>query len=331
MKALIIGGTRFIGRHIAEALLQRGHEVTLFNRGSNPGVHADLEQIHGDRNSDLARLDGRSWDAAIDTSAYTPDVVERSARYFESRTDRYLFVSTVSVYDAKTAGPNEDAPVLELPPGVDPTKSDVEYYGALKVLCERKVREILDDRCTIVRPGLVAGPYDPTDRFTYWPVRFDAGGRIVAPPRDSSIRYIDARDLAAFCVHLSEQGDPGIYNCVTPGPLTFADLYRACARAADANAEIVEPGDVFLKEHAVEPWSDLPLWIPRGDVHYNVINTGPSRAISRGLKTRSIAETAKDVLEWSRAAGKRFGNLTTGLSPDREAELLDLYDIYRSA
>lgn len=325
MKTLILGGTRFIGRHIAEALQQRGHEVALFNRGSNPDVHVDLEQIHGDRNADLSRLDGRTWDAVIDTSAYTPDVAERSARYFESRTNRYLFVSTISVYDdAKTEGPDEDAPVLELPPDADPATFDVQYYGALKVLCERKVREILGVRSAVVRPGLVAGPHDPTDRFTYWPARFDAGGRVAAPPRESRIQYVDVRDLAAFCVRLLELDDSGVYNCVTPGgSLTFADLYDACARAVNGEAEVVERGEAFLKERSVEPWSDLPLWIPRDDPSYNITNTDSSRAISQGLEVRPIAETVRDVLEWSRAAGKRFGNLTTGLSPDRESQLLE--------
>lgn len=329
MKALIIGGTRFIGRHIAEALQQRGHEVTLFNRGSNPGVHSGLEQVHGDRNTDLSRLNGRMWDAVIDTSGYTPDVVERSARYFESRTNRYLFISTISVYDdGKTAGPDEEAAVLELPPDADPAKFDVQHYGALKVLCERKVREILNGRSAIVRPGLVAGPHDPTDRFTYWPARFAEGGRILAAPRESRIQYIDVRDLAAFCVRLLESDNSGVYNCVTPaGSLTFEDLYDACARAANAEAEIIEPGEAFFKDRGVEPWSDLPLWIPRDDPSYNVTNTDPSRALSQGLKVRSIAETVKDVLEWARSASKRFGNLTAGLSPDRETQLL--CDIYR--
>lgn len=323
MNILLLGGTRFVGRHIAEALQGRSHAVTLFNRGSHPDVHADLRQIHGDRKSGFSQLDGMTWDAVVDTSAYTPDVVELSARYFEPYVKRYLFVSTISVYDdSKTSGPDEDAPVLELPEGADPTAFDVQYYGALKILCERKAREILDERVTVVRPGLVAGPHDPTDRFTYWPLRFEAGGRILAAPRQSRIQYIDVRDLAAFCAELMEKDDSGTYNCVTPvGALTFGDLYRACSQVVGDAADVIEPGEAFLKAHNVEPWSDLPLWIPQDDPSCNVTNTDPSRALSRGLRIRSIAQTVRDVLQWARGAGKHFGALAAGLSPEREAEL----------
>lgn len=205
----------------------------------------------------------------------------------------------------------------------------MQYYGALKALCERKVRGAFGERAAIVRPGLVAGPDDPTDRFTYWPARFDAGGRILAAPLTSRIQYIDVRDLAAFCVRLLEQEDAGTYNCVTPaGSLTFAALYAACSRYASAKCETADPGEAFLKAHGVEPWSDLPLWIPRDDASYNVTNTDASRAVSRGLQIRAVAETVRDVLEWSRSAGKRFGTLTTGLSPDRESQLLREAPVY---
>lgn len=324
MNVLIIGGTRFVGRHIAEALNERGHKVALFNRGSNPAVHPGLEQIRGDRTTDLAALDGRTWDAVIDTCGYTPDVVERSAQFFESRAGRYLFVSTVSVYDEQRAqSPDEDAPLHELPDGVDRTKFDVEHYGALKVLCENVARGTFGDRASIVRPGLVAGPHDPTDRFTYWPVRVDAGGSVLAPPSPSHhIQYIDARDLAQFCVRLLETNDGGTYNCVTPGgALTFGDLLAACECAASSGASFLWAGDAFLKEHEVAPWSDLPLWIPHDDPAYGMESTKSERALERGLRVRPLFETVRDTLEWARGAGKRFGSLGAGLTPEREAEL----------
>lgn len=323
MNVLIIGGTRFIGRHIANALTGRGHKAALFNRGSNPAVHVELEQIHGDRTKDLDRLDGRTWDAVIDTCGYTPDVVEQSTAFFASRAQRYLFISTISVYDEQqTQSPDEDAPVHELPGGADRTTFDVEHYGALKALCERAVRDTLGERAVIVRPGLVAGPFDPSDRFTYWPVRFDAGGPVLGPGGAPLVQYIDVRDLADFCVHLLEAGDGGTYNCVTAQGLTFEDLFTACTSAAANGASLVRADEEFLKAHNVSPWSDLPLWLPRDNPHYGISNTDSSRAIANGLRTRPLRDTVRDTLEWARANDKRFGTLAAGLAPEREAELL---------
>ena len=326
MNVLILGGTRFIGRHIVDVLQERGHRVALFNRGvTNPTVHADLEHIRGDRNTDLEKLGGRGWDAVIDTSAYTPDTAERSARFFEQRTNRYFFISTISVYDPnQTAGPDEEAPTLQLPPEASRTTYAAEYYGALKALCETAVRSAFGDRAAIVRPGLVAGPHDPTDRFTYWPLRIDAGGRVLAPPSPTArIQYIDVRDLAAFCVHLLETNDGGTYNCVTPGgSRTFGGLFEACARATASEAEYIWTDEAFLSEQNVSPWSDLPLWIPSDDPSYAVTNTNANRAHERGLQVRRLFETVRDTLAWARSEGKRWGELSAGLSPQREAELL---------
>jgi 2'-hydroxyisoflavone reductase len=322
MNVLIVGGTRFVGRHMAAAFVERGHHVTLFNRGTDPSVHADLEQIHGDRISDLRRLDGRTWDAVVDACGYTPDVVETSAAYFRDRTARYVFVSTISVYDhdCKEA-PDEDAPLFRLPAGADSSQQSSEHYGALKALCENAVRAAYG-HATIVRPGLVAGPHDPTDRFTYWPLRFDRGGTLLAPPSERCIQYIDARDLAAFVVNLVERNVEGTYNCVTPpGALTFADLYRACAHEAAAeDAQTVEASDEFLEQHGVQHWTDLPLWLPKQWEH--MVQVGSSRAVAAGLRTRPLAETVREVLAWAREAGRHTGALESGLSPAREAELL---------
>lgn len=326
MNIVIIGGTRFVGRHIAEAFVERGHAVTLFNRGSNPDVLSNLEQIHGDRASDLERLGDRTWDAVVDTSGYTPNVVEASARYFKGRARRYVFVSTISVYDpSKTAGPDEDAPVMQFPQDADPSEYADERYGALKVLCEDAVLREFGDGVTIVRPGLVAGPFDPTDRFTYWVVRFDEGGTVVTPAHENAVQFIDARDLAAFTVHTVEQAVDGVFNCVTPrASITFGELCRACMHeAAPEDAVMVPLSDEFMAQYEVRPWTELPLWIPAASESSSIANADSSRALSAGLKIRPIAETVRDTLAWARGAEKRPGGLRAGMEPEREAALLE--------
>ncbi len=328
MNLLVLGGSRFVGRHITDACIAGGHRVTHFNRGvTSTAPRADIETIHGDRNTDLQRLASRSWDAVIDTSGYTPDALEKSTRYLASRTARYVFISTISVYDfaAKAALPvDEDFPLLAFPADADRTRKDDELYGALKVLCEAVVRSSLRHRATIVRPGLVAGPYDPTDRFTYWPVRVDAGGSVLAPDAPSQpIQYIDARDLAQFVVHLIEIGDGGTYNAVTsPGTLTFGNLLDACLESSRSDASIIWAPQQALKECGVAPWGELPLWIPRDDPYFALADASNSRARVRGLRNRPIFYTVRDTLAWARSAGKRLGSLKAGLTPAREAEVL---------
>lgn len=325
MNVLVIGGTRFVGRHIADAFAAREHAVTLFNRGSNPDVHADLEQIHGDRTTDLQLLDGRTWDAVIDTSGYTPNVVESSAAYFKDRAKRYVFISTISVYDhAKTAGPNEESALMQFPGDADPSEFSEERYGALKVLCEQTAGRTFGSAVTIVRPGLVAGPYDHTDRFTYWPVRFDEGGDVVVPLQRHPIQYIDARDLAEFVVRTVEHHIDGAFNCVTPqGSIRFGELCEACMHeASPEDAAMVPLPDEFLAEHDVRPWSELPLWIPAASEYASIANADSSRALGAGLTIRPISTTVRDTLAWARTAEKRPGALAAGMAPEREAALL---------
>jgi 2'-hydroxyisoflavone reductase len=326
MNILILGGTRFVGRHIAGALTARGHRVTLFNRGTHADVHANLEQIHGDRKQDLSRLDGRTWDAVIDTCGYTPDVVETSVRYFADRAKRYVFISTLSVYDhERTEGPDEDAPLMQLPEGANPAEYSDERYGALKALCEQQAGRVFGDRAIILRPGLIVGPFDHTDRFTYWPLRFDEGGDVLAPPADTRVRYIDARDLAAFTVDLLERESGGVYNCMTlPGSVTFETLAEACmAEASAEDAEVVWASEEFLALHEVQPWSEMPLWIPASSAFARINNTDSRRALAAGLTIRPLHETVRDTLAWARSAEKHLGALQAGLSPEREAELLE--------
>lgn len=325
MNVLIIGGTQFVGRHIAEAFRARDHHLTLFNRGSNPSVHADLEQIHGDRVTDLERLDGRTWDAVIDCCGYLPGVVETSARYFKDRAKRYVFISTISVYDHEAAAqPDESSPVVPFPQDADPAEFSIERYGPLKVLCEQSVQRDFGAHTTIVRPGLVAGPFDPTDRFTYWPVRFDAGGDVLTPLPERRVQYIDARDLAAFVVRLVETQTDGVFNAVVPpGSVTFGDLCKACMHEASAeDARAVPVSDEFLAQHEVRPWSELPLWIPASSALVSIANAHSGRAQAAGLSVRGVAETVRDTLAWARTAEKRPGALQAGLDPEKEARLL---------
>src|SRR6266487_2610867 len=215
MRILVLGGTQFLGRHFVEAALRGGHEVTLFNRGrTRPQLFPGAEHRRGDRDGDLRSLAGGKWDAVVDTSGFVPRVVQQSAQLLRSRVGRYLFVSSVSVYaDFSRPGVDEDAPVARLEEETEDHRS--RAYGALKALCEETVRETYGAHTTIVRPGLIVGPWDPTGRFTYWPVRIADGGRVLAPePRDAPVQVIDARDLAEWCLHLLERDVEGTFNAV---------------------------------------------------------------------------------------------------------------------
>lgn len=328
MKVLVLGGTRFVGRHIVDALLERGHDVTLFNRGkSDPNAFASLEQVHGDRATDLQQLGDRTWDAVVDTSGYLPRDVEYAASFFAGRTRHYVFISSISAYDFAKADPesmDEDTPLAKLPEGANAAEVTPETYGPLKALCETAVRATFADRAAIVRPGVVAGPHDPTDRFTYWPVRIDAGGIVLAPDGpEHPIQYIDGRDLAQFVAVLVESRDGGTYNVVTqPSTRTFGELIDACRRASSSRAEVRWVDEGTLLKANVEPWSDLPLWIPRDTEDFTHLRVSNARAIARGLQTRPIAETVRDTLAWARAAHKRIDSLENGLSPSRERDLL---------
>lgn len=326
MNVLIIGGTRFVGRHIAQAFVHAGASVTLFNRGNSYGDPiADVSFVHGDRRSDLHRLGDAAWDAVIDTCAYVPLDAEIAARYFANKTGRYIFISTISVYDSSSGKPiDEDSPLMVLPKGADRTQMTVETYGALKVSCEEIVHSTFRDRAAIVRPGLVAGPYDPTDRFTYWPLRIARGGDVLLPESPQQpVQYIDARDLALFAVTLSQRSSGGTYNAVTtPDGVTFGALFEAGRRAAHVAATPVYRDAETLLKAGVAPWADLPLWIPSNDPDISVVRTSNARARNAGLRVRSVDKTASDVLAWARGAGKHIGNFSTGLKDEAEANLL---------
>ena len=323
MKLLIIGGTQFVGRHIVEAALARGHEVTLFHRGAtNPGLFPSADEIHGDRDGDLEKLGEGPWDVVIDTCGYVPRIVSASAEYLEDKIDRYAFISSVSVYaDLSQPGVDEDSAVGTIE---DPTIEEIDdhTYGPLKALCEAAVRKVYPDAHTIVRPGLVTGPHDHTDRFTYWPRRVARGGRVLTPQLDRDVQHIDARDLGEFVVTAVESDRGGTFNAVTePGTITMRTLLETCRDVAHSDAEFIPADDSVLLEAGVEPWMGLPLWMPSDDEEFGSVMTVRSdRAIAAGLNFRPLAETVRDTLEWDRTRGEV--ELKAGLSPEKEAEVL---------
>ena len=320
MDILVIGGTRFVGRHFVEEALERGHRLTLFNRGNSSELFPGLEQLRGDRNADLSALATRRWDAVVDTCGYTPRPVRRSAEALANAVGRYLFISTVSVYaDVREPFRDEDAPLAEL---ADESTEEVtgESYGPLKVLCERAVREVFPDAHLIVRPGLVVGPHDPTDRFSYWPERMAAGGEVLAPEGPGvPVQFIDARDLAAFALRLLEQDASGVFNVVSsPDALTLGAVLSAAQLASGADAQVTWASAEFLLAEGVAPFTDLPLWIPGPE--QNLSRLANARALAAGLALRPLEATVRDTLRWLREAPER--ERRAGLSREREGELL---------
>ena len=250
MKILVIGGTRFVGRHFVDAALANGHEITLFNRGqSNADLYPNVENIQGDRtiDADLEALKGKHWDAVVDTCGYVPKDVRKTAELLKDAVDIYLFISTISVYDGPmTLKDDEDAKLQTL---ADPTVEEVtnESYGGLKVLCEQVVNELYGERALQVRPGMIVGPYDPTDRYTYWDVRAAYGGEILAPGvPDRPVQMIDGRDLGKFMVHLLEQKTVGVFNA-TGQILTWQDWMNTFSAAGGVPAQFTWVSDDFLQ------------------------------------------------------------------------------------
>jgi len=323
MRILLLGGPKFVGRHTIDAALARGHEVTLFNRGTtNADAYPDLERITGDRDGGLDALAGRRWDAVIDTCGYVPRLVRDSAKALAQTVDRYLFVSTISVYgDFAPPGLTEDAPVGTLEdPNVEEITGDT--YGPLKALCETAVNEVYGDRALIVRPGLIVGPHDPTNRYTYWVERCARGGDVLCPrPADSPVQVVDGRDLAEWMIRLLENNTAGTLHVSGPAkPVTFGDVVDLCVTAGGADAKPIWVDESFLLEKKVGPWMELPLWLP-GEEMDGLSRIDLTRALAAGLTLRPLADTIADTLAW-------VGELPAdrerkaGLDPDKERELL---------
>jgi nucleoside-diphosphate-sugar epimerase len=327
VRVLVLGGTVFLGRHIVAELLARGHDVTLFHRGQRGAdLFPEVERVLGDRTFDLDRLPpGAKWDAVVDTSAYVPGVVATSAGALRERAARYVFVSSVSVYDVSLPALNESSPTQELPPDAARDEMVPETYGALKALCEHEAWTAFGpERTLIVRPGLIVGPWDPTDRFTYWPLRFARGGDVLVPDDLAApMQAIDVRDLAVFVVGAIEHGHSGVVNAVGPLERTLRELFDACATVSGAPSRVVPVDLATLREHNVAEWSDLPAWVAPGAGHDGMRNMDPARSIALGMCFRPLAETVADTLHWAQQE-RGAAPLKAGLQPDREAEVLAL-------
>jgi 2'-hydroxyisoflavone reductase len=313
MDLLVLGGTRFVGRHIVAAALAAGHRVATFTRGNHP--LPGTESLVGDRQAgDYAALRGRRWDAVIDVNAYVPRVVREAAAAIDCA--HYTFVSTLSVVeDGAASASDEDAPLRTI---ADPDTEAVtgETYGGLKVLCEREAAR-LHDTCLVIRPHIVVGPFDPTGRFAYWPRRFRDRSRVLVPGRpEYTLQYIDARDQAAFVAGAVARGLTGTFNCAAP-PVTWGALVEACGGMAKA----VWVDEDWLADARVEPWTDLPLWLPQRADGRGLLATRAARALAAGLSIRPLQETVRDVL----AHDGPQATAAAGLAPDAEDRLLEQY------
>jgi len=326
VRILILGGTRFLGPHLVEAALAKKHTVTLFNRGkSNPGLFPDLETLLGDRDGKLDALRDRKWDAVIDTSGYVPRIVRLSAELLAPNVRHYVFISTISVYaDFNEIGITESSTVGTLE---DPTVEQItgETYGPLKALCEQAAEAAMPGRTTSIRPGLICGPLDTSDRFTYWPVRVDRGGEVLAPgDPEAAVQFIDVRDLAEWTIRMVEDGHAGVYNAVGPkGLMTMEELLHGCKIVTGADARFTWVAESFLLEQGVQPWMEMPLWIP-GREGAGLARVDCSKAISVGLAFRPAGVLIHDTLEWAktRPADTRW---RAGLDAAKERKVLDAW------
>lgn len=327
LRMLILGGTGFIGPHQVEYALARGHQVTLFNRGkTNASLFPSVEKLTGDRNAPdgYASLKGRTWDVVIDNPAQLPRWVREAGAALRDSTDRYVFVSTLSAFANRRAiGIKEDGPLHE--PG-DPNATAVgNQYGPLKVRCEMEARTAFGPRALVMRPGLIVGPGDLTDRFSYWPVRIERGGEVLAPGTpDDPVAFIDARDFAEFMVRLAEQRASGDYNCVGPRPgMTLAGMLYGIQAVTTSDARYTWVDADFLQERKLRPYSDLPVWMPpRGD-SAGWARMDCSKAIAAGLTFRTLADTAHATLEYyHRQPADRQAVLRAGLKPEQERDTL---------
>jgi 2'-hydroxyisoflavone reductase len=327
MRLLTIGGGRFSGRALTGQALERGHEVTIFHRGSGPDdPWPEAEHVHGDRKDGFDALAGRGFDAVVDFCAYVPREIREAAAALTSP-GRYAFISSVSAHreDAR-AGATEDDDVHQ-PPFPDTEDVTWETYGPLKVACEQEVTAAYGDRALIIRPGYIVGPHDPTDRFTYWVRRAARGGRMLAPsPADQPLQWIDARDLAAFVLDLLERDAGGTYNVITaPRAHTLEGLIATASAAAGADVETAWADDAFVRAHgliATEEDDPFPLITPDEPSAHLFVN---ARAVGAGLRTRPLEETVRDTLAWDDERGAPWP-MRAGLSTDRETELLAALD-----
>ena len=332
LRILVLGGTQFIGIHMAEVALERGHAVALFNRGrSNPGMLPRAERLKGDRDGDLDALKGRQWDAVIDNSGYVPRHVRLSTEMLAPQVWRYLFISTISVY-ASFAKPNDEHSPLRTLTDESVEKVDGQTYGPLKALCEKAVHAAFENRATIVRPGFIVGPHDSTDRFTHWPARAARGGEMIAPGSAADrMQFVDARDLARFTIDMLERDVTDTFNVTSPpGHFTIGQVINESVSSANALAHpervpqpVWVPTEFLEQQQGSTLMSDFPIWIPAQGELAAFAEIDVTRALNAGLRLRPLNTTVHDTLQWhlARAAAERE-HPKAGISADRESELL---------
>jgi 2'-hydroxyisoflavone reductase len=325
MRILILGGTGFVGRSLAEAAIGAGHDVVFANRGkTNASLFANHDHITLDRDGDASLLENVDVDVAIDTSGYTPDSVERSARALAARIRTYVFVSSIDAYDLREPHPSETTPSKKLEPGASTSERIPELYGPHKVRCEQLLVEMLGaERVLVVRAGLMVGPYDYTDRFTYWPVRIARGGDVLVPVgRHMPVQFIDVRDVAEWTIGALARHLHGVFGVTgAPGATTFGDVLDACAEHAATPPRFHSASNEFLIAHGVEPWVELPLWLPPDPEYAGLCNVRTDRAWANGLRCRPLTVTVSDILREYET--RRSGTaLKAGLTAEAEATLL---------
>lgn len=332
MKILIIGGTRFLGRHLVTAALDHDHELTLFNRGRHSS-DINVETLHGDRHTELGKLHGRRWDVVIDTCGMLPRAVRTAAEALCDSVERYVFVSSQNAYaDVSEPGVSENSPLatltseqLDEADAIDRSgePSYGKLYGGLKALCEQGAEEVMPGRVLTIRPGLIVGPYDYTDRFTYWVERVARGGEVLAPGRpDRFVQFIDVRDLAEWIIRMIERQETGAYNAHgKPRTLTMKDLLDECRAVSQSNASFTWASEKFLLQEGVTAWSEMPLWLPEEAAPHlkGFMFINSEKAVSAGLSFRSLKDTIGATLTWYQEDRRK---LSAGLEPEKEEELL---------
>ncbi len=335
LRILILGGTGFTGPFQVRYALSRGHKVTVFNRGkTHPGeLPKAAEQLIGDRNGQLDALKGRKWDVVVDIPTTLPVWVRDAAQVLQGNVDRYVFISTISVYsDNSKPGMDESGPLAKYE-GADAMKETQQtltasrygLYGPLKVLSEKEAEKWFRGKALIVRPGLIVGPGDESDRFTYWPLRLDRGGEILAPgaPTDP-VQFIDARDLAEWTIRMVEQGTIGTFNATGPkSKLTIGEMLDGIKKVTNTESRFTWVDADFLAAQKVRPWSDMPVWVPPRGGEAGFAEISIKKALDKGLTFRSVPDTAKATLDWFRKqTPERQSKLKAGIKPERETEVL---------
>jgi 2'-hydroxyisoflavone reductase len=331
LNLLILGGTGFIGPHQVRYAIQRGHKVTVFNRGKREAdLPAAVIHLQGDRNDDLKSLEGGKWDVVIDNPTTLPNWVRLSGRLLKDACRQYIFISTISVYaDTSKPGMDETTPVLAYEGKTDPFELKPEdarsFYGQLKALSEREAAHWFPGRATIIRPGLIVGPGDETDRFTYWPARIDRGGEVLAPgsPSDPT-QIIDARDLAEWTIRAAEEETIGVFNATGPEePRPIGEMLNGIKTAIGSKATFAWASSEFLESQKVNGWSDMPVWVPPSGENAGFSRVSVKRALAKGLTYRPFAVTARDTLAYHKSRPEeRRNKLRAGLTAEREAEVL---------